>query len=118
MRRAYHGQPVCGTALARRAMPLRPLIASGDRRAPIHVSGLIPSSLASPPPRLPVNFSALSPLCVPSLTPEQEHEALYRSYDVPILVRHVDGTARVYRPGEWPPAGGVGEGNRIIATLG
>jgi hypothetical protein len=54
---------------------------------------------------------------VPDLTPEQEHATLERKYDTPILVRRIDGTVRLYRPDEWPPAGGVGHGSRVIATM-
>jgi hypothetical protein len=52
----------------------------------------------------------------PVLTPQEEHDALFRSYDTAILVRRIDGTTRIYPPGEWPPSGGVGEGNYILAV--
>jgi hypothetical protein len=53
----------------------------------------------------------------PVAEPEQDNEILMRSYDVPIMVRRVDGSMRVYSEGEWPPAGGVGHGNRVVAKL-
>jgi hypothetical protein len=94
---------------------LKPLLAACEKRA-----NTLGNKLSRCVRGLPLELdpgTVVTDPRTPPMTREEEQASLLHAYDSAIMVKRVDGSVRIYRPGEWPPAGGVGEGNRVIAQV-